>query len=95
MEAVQQELIRSNEMLATQVWILGGLISFLLMLLIGLARGAWNDMRKMIDDHEGRLTELEKFRNERERMIEDHEKTANEHRDLLGKLSTTVATLSK
>jgi hypothetical protein len=28
MEQIQQELIRSNEMLATQVWVLGGLIRY-------------------------------------------------------------------
>lgn len=41
MEHLQQQLISSNEMLAQQVWILGGLIIGLLALLGFFARGAW------------------------------------------------------
>lgn len=66
MEQVQQELIRSNEMLAVQVWVLGGLVSFLLVVLIALAKSAWADVRKVIDDHENRITDLETFKNRKD-----------------------------
>lgn len=95
MEQVQQELIRSNEMLATQVWILGGLISFLLLVLIGLAKGAWSDVRKTIEDHENRLTDLETFKNQKEQMIEDHDQHIDKHRELIGRLEVSISKITK
>lgn len=59
---VQQELIRSNEMLATQVWFLGGAIIFLLSMLGFLARNAWADVNKMLHDHEDRFKPLEEHK---------------------------------
>jgi len=95
MEQVQQELIRSNEMLAVQVWVLGGLVSFLLVVLIALAKSAWMDVRKFIDDHETRLADLEAFKNRREEMILDHEKQIEDHRSLIGRLEVNVGRVTK
>ena len=95
MEQVQQELIRSNEMLAVQVWVLGGLVSFLLVVLIALAKGAWMDVRKLIDDHENRITQLEAFKNRKEDLIESHETDIKEHRELIGRLEVSVSKITK
>jgi len=95
MEQVQQELIRSNEMLSIQVWVLGGLVSFLLIVLIALIKGGWNDVRKVIDDHENRLSELEAFKNQKDGMITDHENDIKEHRELIGRLEVSVSKIIK
>jgi len=92
---MEQELIRSNEMLSIQVWVLGGLVSFLLIVLIALAKGAWADVRRVIDDHENRLTELEAFKNKRDGMIADHENDIKEHREQLGRLEISVSRITK
>ena len=74
MEQVQQELIRSNEMLATQVWVLGGLISFLLVVLVAMARSAWTDVREILNDHEVRLKPLEEHKHRaEERYVNNRE----------------------
>lgn len=71
---IQQELIRSNEFLATQVWILGGAISFLLLVLVALARSAWVDVRAMLADHEVRLKPLEEHKHRtEERYVNNRE----------------------
>lgn len=66
---MEQELIKSNEMLATQVWILGGTIIGLLALLGFFARGAWMDMKAMLSDHDKRIDVLERHK---ERTEERH-----------------------
>lgn len=95
MEQVQQELIRSNEFLAQQVWILGGLIIGLLSILGFFARGAWMDMRKMLEDHEDRLRDVEDHRIQMTGLIERHEEDIREHKVLMGRLSDNVNRLSK
>lgn len=82
-------------MLATQVWVLGGLVSFLLVVLIALAKGAWTDVRKVIDDHENRLTNLEAFKNQKEQMITDHDADIEKHRELLGRLEVSISKITK
>ena len=82
-------------MLSVQVWVLGGLVSFLLVVLIALAKGAWTDVRKVIDDHENRLIELEAFKNKRDGMIADHEADIKEHREQLGRLEVSVSRITK
>ncbi len=62
MEQVQQELIRSNEFLAQQVWILGGLIIGLLALLGFFARSAWVDMKEMLHAHDSDIKALKEHK---------------------------------
>ena len=59
-DSIRQELIQSNDMLRVQIWILGGLISFLLVILIAFAKGAWNDMKNIVSNLEIRVDTLEK-----------------------------------
>jgi hypothetical protein len=95
MEQVQQELIRSNEFLAQQVWILGGLIIGLLALLGFFARSAWVDMRTMLSDHEERLRAVEDHKIEMKGLVDRHEEDIREHKVLMGRLSDNVNRLSK
>jgi hypothetical protein len=62
MEAIQNELIRSNEMLSTQVWILGGAIIVLLSILGFMARSAWADINTMLKDHEHEISLLKEHK---------------------------------
>ncbi len=62
MEQVQQELIRSNEFLAQQVWILGGLIIGLLAILGFFAKGAWTDMKEIIQSHDADIKALKEHK---------------------------------
>ena len=73
MEAVQQELIRSNEMLATQVWVLGGAIIVLLSILGFMARAAWADVTKMLQEHD---TEIKTLKEHKTRTEERHINTS-------------------
>lgn len=59
-DTIRQELINSNEMLRVQIWIMGGLISFLLVMLIAVAKSMWNDTKKIIDNLAVRVDTLEK-----------------------------------
>ncbi len=95
MEQVQQELIRSNEFLAQQVWILGGLIIGLLAILGFFARGAWMDMRTMLTDHEDRLRAVEDHKIQMSGLVERHEEDIKEHKHLMNRLSENVNRLSK
>ena len=95
MEQVQQELIRSNEFLAQQVWILGGLIIGLLSVLGFFARGAWVDMKTMIADHEERLRMVEDHKIEVNGHVERHEADIKEHRSLMRQLEQNINRLSK
>jgi hypothetical protein len=95
MENLQQQLISSNEMLATQVWILGGLIIGLLAILGFFARAAWMDMRQMLDEHEDRLRKVEDHKIEVHALVERHEKDITEHKQLMAQLSHNVSRLSK
>lgn len=90
MEQVQQELIRSNEMLATQVWVLGGLISFLLMVLIYLAKASYTEMKDMLHDHENRIQSVEKNERETVQILKFTTNDVEEHKRLMGELSSRV-----
>lgn len=61
---MHEELIKSNEFLSMQVWVLGGLVSFLLMVLIYLAKTSFGRVEAAIADHENRIQTVEK--NERD-----------------------------
>jgi hypothetical protein len=70
---VQQELIRSNEMLSVQVWILGGAIIFLLSILGFMARSAWSDVNRMLQEHD---TEIKVLKEHKTRTEERHINTS-------------------
>jgi hypothetical protein len=95
MEHLQQQLISSNEMLAQQVWILGGLIIALLALLGFFARSAWLDMKQMLEEHEARIRKVEDHKIEVHALVERHEKDITEHKQLMAQLSHNVSRLSK
>lgn len=95
MENLQQQLINSNEMLAQQVWILGGLIIGLLAILGFFARGAWMDMKQMLQDHEDRIRRVEDHKIEMSGLVERHEKDISEHKQLMTQLSQNVNRLSR
>ena len=92
---MEQELIKSNEFLTQQIWILGGAIIGLLSLLGFFARGAWMDMRKMLEDHEDRLRSVENHKIEMVGLVERHEKDIEEHKQLMTRLSDNVNRLSR
>lgn len=92
---MEQELIRSNEMLSMQVWILGGLIIGLLAILGFFARGAWMDMKALLQDHEERLRLVEDHKIEMNGLVERHEKDIEEHKQLMTRLSENVNRLSR
>ena len=92
---MEQELIRSNEMLSMQVWILGGLIIGLLAILGFFARGAWLDMKALLQDHEERLRLVEDHKIEMSGLVERHEKDIDEHKQLMTRLSENVNRLSR
>jgi len=62
MEQVQQELIRSNEFLAQQVWILGGVIITILGVVAFLIKGAWMDMKEVIKIHDEDIKALKEHK---------------------------------
>ena len=95
MENIQQQLISSNEMLAQQVWILGGLIIGLLAILGFFARGAWMDMKQMLQDHEERIRVVEDNKISMTGLIERHEEDIREHKQLMTRLSDNVNRLSR
>lgn len=95
MENIQQQLINSNEMLAQQVWILGGVIIGLLSLLGFFARSAWVDMRTMLTDHEDRIRKVEDHKIEMQGLVERHEEDIKEHKQLMAQLSSNVNRLSR
>lgn len=95
MEHLQQQLISSNEMLAQQVWILGGLIIGLLALLGFFARGAWLDMKQMLEDHEDRIRKVEDHKIEMDGLVKRHETDIKEHKDLMEDLRKNVNRLSR
>lgn len=95
MENIQQQLINSNEMLAQQVWILGGVIIGLLALLGFFARSAWVDMRAMLTDHEERIRNVEDHKIEMQGLVDRHEEDIKEHKRLMSELSTNVNRLSR
>lgn len=92
---MEQELIKSNQFLAQQVWILGGTIIFLLSVLGFFARSAWIDMRKMLEDHEDRIRVVEDNKISMTGLIERHEEDIREHKHLMTRLSENVNRLSK
>lgn len=92
---MEQELIKSNEFLAQQVWILGGAIIGLLSLLGFFARGAWMDMKRMLQDHEERIRKVEDHKIEMHGLVERHEKDINEHKTLMAQLTQNVNRLSR
>lgn len=83
MEQVQQELIRSNEFLAQQVWILGGLIIGLLAILGFFAKGAWNDMKDIIKIHDDDIKALKEHKT---RAEERHTNTSQIVEEIKNKL---------
>lgn len=95
MEQVQQELIRSNEFLAQQVWILGGAILGLLGLLAFFARQWAMDVKNMLQDHEDRIRTVEDHKIEMTGLVERHETDIKEHRALMRQLEQNVNRLSK
>lgn len=92
---MEQELIRSNEMLSMQVWILGGVIITLLAVLGFFARGAWMDMKALLQDHEDRIRAVEDHKIEMSGLVERHEKDIDEHKQLMTRLSDNVNRLSR
>lgn len=59
---IQQELIRSNEFLAQQVWILGGVIIVILSVLGFIAKSAWTDMKDIIKSHDDDIKALKEHK---------------------------------
>jgi len=59
----------SSEILQLQVWILGGVISVLLIFVIALLKANMSDIKQMLEDHERRIGTLEKHK---ERTEERH-----------------------
>ncbi len=55
-----KEIVQSNEMLRIQIWILGGVLSFMLLILIGFARSTWMDAKAMLENHDQRIVILER-----------------------------------
>lgn len=92
---MEQELIKSNQFLAQQVWILGGAIIALLSVLGFFARGAWMDMKRMLQDHEERIRVVEDHKIEMSGLVERHEKDIDEHKQLMTRLSENVNRLSR
>lgn len=90
MEQVQQELIRSNEMLATQVWVLGGLISFLLMVLIYFAKASYTEIKDMLHDHEVRLQTVEKNERDTTQILKFTTDDVHEHKRLMDGLTARI-----
>lgn len=82
-------------MLSMQVWILGGLIIGLLAILGFFARGAWLDMKALLQDHEERLRLVEDHKIEMSGLVERHEKDIDEHKQLMTRLSENVTRLSR
>ncbi len=72
-EKLINDIITSNELLRVQIWILGGVLSALLLLITFFAKEAWNDARSMIDNHTQRITILEKNDAIKEQAIEHME----------------------
>lgn len=92
---IQQELIRSNEMLATQVWVLGGLISFLLMVLIYFAKASFTEMKDMLHDHEERIQNVEKNERETVQILKFTTDDVTEHKRAMQGLTDRVDRLVK
>lgn len=59
-ERIVSDIIQSNELLRIQIWILGGVLSALMLLIIWFAREAWQDAKSMIENHDHRLNIIER-----------------------------------
>jgi hypothetical protein len=71
-DQMQQELIKSNEYLRIQIWILGAGIGLILMVAVAFARNAWMDVREMLGNHEVRIQKVERDNSvlmDRSRMV--------------------------
>ena len=82
-------------MLSMQVWILGGLIIGLLAVLGFFARGAWMDIKNMLEDHEERLRTVEDNKISMTGLVERHEEDIKEHKQLMTRLSENFNRLSR
>lgn len=49
-----EEIIRSNQILTFQIWVLGGVVVFMMLVVTGLARATWMDAKSMLENHEVR-----------------------------------------
>lgn len=92
---VQQELIRSNEMLSVQVWVLGGLVSFLLMVLIYFIKTSLNRVEDAIANHEDRLQTIEKNERDTIQVLKFTTQDVDEHKRLMTGLEQRVNRLFK
>lgn len=77
-------------MLATQVWVLGGLISFLLMVLIYLAKASYTEMKDMLHDHEERIQNVEKNERETVSILKFTTNDVDEHKRLMAGLTARI-----
>lgn len=59
-EQAIKDIIESNEMLRIQIWILGGLILALFGIVVWFSKNAWEDMRKLLGEHDDRIVEVER-----------------------------------
>jgi len=87
---IHEELIKSNELLSMQVWVLGGLIIFMLGVLGWFARSAWSDMKGMLTDHESRIQTVEKNERDTVQILKFTTNDVTEHKRLMAELSSRV-----
>lgn len=87
---LHEELIKSNELLSMQVWVLGGLISFLLMVLIYFAKSSFVEMKEMLSDHEDRIQTVEKNERDTTQILKFTTSDVDEHKRLMAELTARV-----
>ena len=74
----------SSEILQLQVWILGGVISVLLIFVIALLKANMADIKQMLEDHENRIAQVERHRDVSE---ERHKNSGDVIREIKGNIT--------
>lgn len=54
------EIVQSNELLRTQIWILTAVLGTMFMILIYFVSSAWKEMKDVLENHGFRLVVVEK-----------------------------------
>ena len=73
----------TNEVLELQVWILGGTISFLLVILISILKSNLADIKQVLDDHTKDITELKNYKASTDERYTNNKEIVNEIRTKL------------
>jgi uncharacterized membrane protein YgaE (UPF0421/DUF939 family) len=73
----------TNEVLQLQVWLLGGVISFLLVVLIGILKSNLSDIKKVLDDHTRDISELKNYKASTDERYTNNKEIVNEIRTKL------------